>query len=82
MSSLNWMPVDGPADQPPTCLEALAHDGARFTVEPIHNPDNIIDGWTLTFTCAPDGKVKDLGIFEDAVSAQLHAQQHHDQTPS
>lgn len=64
--------------EPPSCLEARDHDGARFEIRPHHHRDNTIDGWSLTFTRGTDSEAEDLGIFANAVSAQLHAQQHYD----
>lgn len=82
MSSLAWMPVNENADEPPQCLEALTPNGARYRTWPIHHANTTIEGWSLTLTIEPDSATEDLGHFEDAVSAQLHAQQHHDTTSS
>lgn len=82
MSSLNWMPVNENTDEPPKCLEARTHRGARYRTWPIHDSNNVIEGWSLTLTREPDSEAEDLGRYEDAVSAQLHAQQHHHRTPS
>ncbi len=82
MSSLNWTPVTEHPDGPPRYLEALTSTGARFEIRPIYNSDNPIEGWSLTFyPTNSDQKADNLGRFDDTVSAQLHAQQHHDNTP-
>lgn len=78
VAELNWIPVAENAREPPRCLEARDHDGARFEIRPHHHRNNTIDGWSLTFTRETDSEAEDLGTFADAVSAPLHAQQHDD----
>ncbi len=80
MSSLTWMPIQENPHEAPQYLEALTQHGTRFQIRPHHNPDNVIDGWSLTLTHSESAPTRDLGRFADVVSAQLHAQQRYDQT--
>jgi hypothetical protein len=77
-TSLSWMPITNQsAGWPPQYLEAPGNDGETYRVSALNDPNGVITGWLLTHDAV--GETRELGHFDDAVDAQLHAQQHHDQ---